>query len=368
MRRSTGKRALFFVGGIALLGCRSELDVPDGAGVGGDARSGHGATTAAGGIPTSATGDSTTAGMPSASVSSGIDVATSVSSSMGTGTSSVGPTSTTTGGPVNQGLTCDDAIPISIGLGSLSVSGTTNGGLNLHTAEPTSESSCWNTDGPERVYAITAEADGTLTAWLPAATTTFRSAVFRASVCEAAGQSQCVDNWGTPNDHGGELVSVPVVAGQTHYVIVDGVAGDAGDYVLQLDLSTGSDCSDPIPITVEGQGQILLSSRVIDLVGDEACASGHDGGAETVYEVTVTEADDYNFFFDYDLSDLGSATYVRSSCSLSASELDCDNFEIRDLPLAAGERVYLYLDRRLSPGQSQGTTPAYVSGTIIHYF
>jgi hypothetical protein len=231
-----------------------------------------------------------------------------------------------------------------------------------------SGSTCWNTDGAERVYAITAEADGTLTAWLPAATTTFQSALFRASICEAALQSQCVDNWGTPNERGGEVVTVAVVAGQTEYLIVDGVTGDEGDYVLELDLSTGADCSDPIPITVEGQGPIQLSSRVIDLGDDTVCASGHNGGAEVVYEITVSEADDYDFFMDYDLSDLGSATYVRSSCDSSASELACDNFEVRDLPLAAGERVYLYFDRRLSPSQAQGITPAYFSGTIIHFF
>ncbi|NUO53930.1 MAG: hypothetical protein HOV80_34225 [Polyangiaceae bacterium] len=293
--------ALFIVGGIALLGCRSELDIPGSAGVGGDAASGGFAGTASGPSITSGTGAATgSGGAPSASVSTGIDVTSSVSSSMPSTTMSVGPTatSTTSGGPMNQGLTCEDAIPISIGLGALSVVGTTNGGLNLHTAEPMSGNTCWNTDGPERVYAITAEADGMLTAWLPAATTTFKSALFRASICEAATQSQCVDNWGTPNDHGGEVVSVPVIAGQTQYLIVDGVTGEGGDYVLELDLSTGADCSDPIPITVEGQGPILLSSRILDIDDDTTCASGHDGGAEVVYEVTVNEADLYNFFLD----------------------------------------------------------------------
>ncbi|NUO53931.1 MAG: hypothetical protein HOV80_34230 [Polyangiaceae bacterium] len=68
------------------------------------------------------------------------------------------------------------------------------------------------------------------------------------------------------------------------------------------------------------------------------------------------------------MSDLGSATYARSSCDLSASELDCGNFEVRDLPLQAGERIYVYFDRRLTPSQAEGVTPAYLSGTIIHYF
>ncbi len=269
---------------------------------------------------------------------------------------------------MNEGLTCSDPIPIALGLGSLSVPGTTMGGLNLHVTEPTGGSTCWNTDGPERVYAITAQATGTLTAWLPAATTTFQSALFRTSACDAAGQFACLDNWGTPNERGGELVSFAVVEGETHYLIVDGVAGDQGDFVLELDLSTGADCSDPIPITVEGQGPIYLSSPLTDFSDNASCASGENGGPEIVYEVTVTEADEYNFFMTSGYLSLGKIAYARSTCDLAATEIDCDYPELTNLPLAAGQTVYVFFDRELTSTEAEGWTDAHVGGTIVHYY
>ncbi|NUO53933.1 MAG: hypothetical protein HOV80_34240 [Polyangiaceae bacterium] len=269
---------------------------------------------------------------------------------------------------MNEGLTCSDPIPISIGLGSLSVPGTTIGGLNLHVTEPTSGSTCWNTDGPERVYAVTVQATGTLTAWLPTATTTFQSALFRASTCEAAGQSSCLDNWGAPDERGGELVSFAVTGGETYYFIVDGVAGDQGDYVLELDLSTGTDCSDPIPITIEGQGPIYLSSPILDFADHTSCESGENGGPEVVYEVTVTETDAYTFFMSSGYGGLGKIAYVRSTCDVATTELACEHPEIFDVPLIAGQTVYVFFDRELASSEAEGFTDPYVSGTIIHYY
>jgi hypothetical protein len=242
------------------------------------------------------------------------------------------------------------------------------GGLNLHVTEPTGGSTCWNTDGPERVYAITAQATGTLTAWLPAATTTFQSALFHADSCESAGQFHCLDNWGTPNERGGELVSIGMLEGETRHLIVDGVAGDQGDFVLQLDLSTGADCSDPIPITVEGQGPIYVSSPLTDFGDHAACASGENGGPEVVYEVTVSEADEYNFFMTSGYLNLGKIAYARSSCEAAATEIDCDYPELTNLPLAAGQTVYVFFDRALTSTEAEGWTDAHVGGTIIHYY
>lgn len=360
-----GRRASLALVGVALAACRSDLEIPDPSGAGGDPGSGGFAGTGANGSGSAPT--------TSVSVTSGASVTTSsssVSSSVTTtasSTSSVTTTSgsTTTGGPVNEGLSCSDPIPIHLGLGSLSVPGTTNGGLNLHTTEPMSGSTCWNTDGPERVYAITAQATGTLTAWLPATTTTFQSALLRGSSCETPG---CVDNWGTPNERGGELVTSSVEAGETVFLIVDGVAGDAGDYVLELDLSTGTDCSDPIPITVEGQGPIWLASPILDLSDNAACQSGDNGGPEVVYEVTVTEADEYSFFMSSGYTNFAKIAYARSTCDLATTELDCDHPELTNLPLAAGETVYVYFDRALSWPEAEGRLPAHVGGTIIHYY
>jgi hypothetical protein len=368
--------------GVALAACRSDLEITGSSGVGGDFGSGGFTGTGANGsgsTPTSSgPGTSGTGGAPSTSVAtaSGTSGTSSTSASSSatttvTATSSsvtTSSSSTTSGGPVNEGLTCNDPIPIALGLGSLSVPGTTMGGLNLHTTEPTGGSTCWNTDGPERVYAITAQATGTLTAWLPAATTTFQSALFQTSTCEAAGQSACRDNWGTPNERGGELVSISMVEGETHYLIVDGVLGDQGDFVLELDLSTGADCSDPIPITVEGLGPIYASSPITDFSDNTSCASGENGGPEVVYEVTVTETDDYNFFMTSGYSNLGKIAYARSSCDVAATELDCDHPELTGLQLTAGQTVYVFFDRQLTPSEAGGFTDAHVGGTIIHYY
>src|SRR5262249_22602199 len=58
---------------------------------------------------------------------------------------------------------------------------------------------------------------------------------------------------------GGEVVSLPVTMGQTVFVVVDGIAAaDHGDFVLNLDLSAGDDCSDPVPVRVEQGGGVVL--------------------------------------------------------------------------------------------------------------
>ncbi|NUO53934.1 MAG: hypothetical protein HOV80_34245 [Polyangiaceae bacterium] len=345
--------------GAALVACTNEVDVVDTTGAGGE-RAGTGAANGSGsGIVASGTG-----GAPSTSVStsgpgpggtSSVSSTDAVSSGMMTTASS-----TSSGGPV--GLTCADPIAITLGPGSISVPGTTIGALNLPHPYDTSGSTCFNTDGPERVYVITALETGTVTAWLPAATTTFQSALIRApwNDCEAVGE--CFDNWGTPNEHGGEVVTFRVQQGDFNYLIVEGVSGDAGDYVLELDLSTGGDCSDPIPIHVEGQGPILLHSSIADANDDLSCQSGQNVGPEVVFEVTVTDTDTYQYYL-YGPGGVSKVASVRSTCDVASTELDCQEPEIVT-PLMAGETVYLFIDREPSPS----SLPGWVDASIIHYF
>ncbi|MEO5728927.1 MAG: DUF4215 domain-containing protein, partial [Byssovorax sp.] len=124
---------------------------------------------------------------------------------------------------VVMGSTCANAIPISVGLGGQDVKGTTASG-GAHTA-----AGC-TADAPDRVYALTATANGFLTANLARSQTTFDSVLYLTTACSDNGPTQdvlCNDSYDPQNQailNGGEVVSVRVQQGQTYFLLVDGHA------------------------------------------------------------------------------------------------------------------------------------------------
>lgn len=112
--------------------------------------------------------------------------------------------------------------------------GTTTGASSL-------EGTCANTrNGPEKVFRWTPLTSGVATIETCSGTgTSFDSVVYvRSSDCNAGTQIACNDDTGScvtaePNDHHGSRVQPTVTAGQTYFIVVDGV-NTGGAFVLRV--------------------------------------------------------------------------------------------------------------------------------------
>ncbi len=210
---------------------------------------------------------------------------------------------------------CTNPIPISLGLGTTVISGTTAGADNM---QPQTSNGCDNGTGPEIVYEITPTAAGILTAWLPTATTSYDSMIYFRSECDQqASQTLCSDNF----QNGGEIISTRIVPNIPIYLVVDGWGGQSGNFDLNLDLSTGEDCSDPVPYLLEGGVDMRAVGSTIDYASNAQCLSTAGFGPDVVYAVTVSGG---NYTFQ-NTAGYNSVMNVRSACEDVTSELACNN-------------------------------------------
>ena len=262
---------------------------------------------------------------------------------------------------VVMGTTCANAIPISVGLGAQDVTGTTAGG-GAHSA-----AGC-TSDASDRVYAVTATANGFLTANLVRSQTTFDSVLYLTDACSDNGPTQdvlCNDSYDPQNQailEGGEVVSVRVKQGQTYFLLVDGhAAGDVGTYQLHLDLSLGTDCGDPVPIPLEaGSGMKVLGSNTgLSPFPNVQGSCGGQPAGQVVYAVTRATGGPVDTATDGGSTNYNSVLYARSSCTNSNSELTCANSggnasEFISIPFVnAGTAVFVFVD-----GSQAGGGPA----------
>ncbi|MBK8259107.1 MAG: DUF4215 domain-containing protein [Polyangiaceae bacterium] len=224
------------------------------------------------------------------------------------------------------GVSCADATPISLASGSQTITGTTVGG---GVASGTCASA-----GPGRVYAVTAQAEGFLTASLTRSGTAYQSVLFARTTCADAGsQLLCADSKDPANATsllGGEVISFPVSANQTVYIFVDGAgANDAGNYELVLDLSAGTNCNDPIPVRIEkGTPMTLLGfTNGKTQSSGGSCGGGGTGfGAEdVVYNVNFVGAGNVSASIDAAGTNYNSVLYTRGGCNDGFSQIGCDN-------------------------------------------
>ncbi|MCC6527302.1 MAG: hypothetical protein IT373_31930 [Polyangiaceae bacterium] len=249
-----------------------------------------------------------------------------------------------------SGATCAEAIPVTLANGTQSFVGSTvGGGTHGSTSCPA--------DAPDRVYAVTPQSDGFLTARLRRAATSFDSVLYVSTACNDGADVNtivCEDSWDPQNVavlFGGELVSLRVTPGTTYFVHVDGyLTGDEGDYELVLDLSLGRTCADPVPITLEvGTPMTALGSNVGNLL-DQVGSCGGNPGDEIVYAIQRSTAGPVSVATVAPGTDYNSVLYARTTCNDAASELACSNQALNAMEsvalgqLAAGTVVYLWVD------------------------
>lgn len=217
---------------------------------------------------------------------------------------------------------CVAPIAVPLAMGAVTLTGSTAGGAN--NFQPQQANECSNGTGPDIVYEITPMESGFLTAYIPSANADFDSMLYFRSVCDQqASQILCNDNYNTPNNNaGGEVVSTLAVAGVPIYLVVDGWGGDSGSFDLQLDLSTGQDCNDPVPIVLEGAANIRAVGSTNGFTSEVTCLSGAGLGPDVVYQITVDAYANYQFNLN---AGYNSVLNARTTCESVAAQIGCDN-------------------------------------------
>ena len=225
---------------------------------------------------------------------------------------------------------CDLATPITQGFGTTQITGTTlSSAADLTT---TSDDCGVSASAKNKVYAVTVTQGGFLTAWIERAGTNFDTVLYARTTCDSdASEILCSDSSLIEQNNfvgGGEVVSFPVADGTTVYLVVDGsFSNEEGDFALNVDLSTGQNCFDPIPLPIfAGTTQKVLGFTN----GQTSTAAGGCGGSFTddvVYElrrrtptITNMEVNLPSGQTSYD-----SLLHVRTQCGSSNTEVGCSD-------------------------------------------
>jgi len=255
---------------------------------------------------------------------------------------------------ISEGADCDHAIAVSLGLGegSVTVSGSTSdGGARATAVTP----ACKGAAGPERIYAVTAKSAGFLTARLSAAGTHFNSVLYAATTCDdgPGGMLECADRRALDGSAvpGGEVLSFPVGAGETRFILVDGAAEeDSGDYELVLDLSDGDDCDTPISVVMEAGTPMTLFGDTTPKKNSDTCTSSN-AGKDVVY--AIKGPSDGGLEIEVRPTGFDVTLYLRSICADSFTELTCQDQGAVDDPegvvasntlVSANKELYVWVD------------------------
>jgi cysteine-rich repeat protein len=249
------------------------------------------------------------------------------------------------------GLTCQTAIPVSLGNGTTTRTGTTVGG-GAHAG-----AGCSGDAGADVIYAVTVTASGFLTASLKRGPTDFDSVLYVSNACSdmsAVNDLLCADSYDPTNNQpldGGEVVSLRVQQGQTVYVFVDGFAmADAGNYQLTLDLSDGRTCTDPVPIPLEsGAAMTVRGSNNNTFLTTQGSCGGAPGG-HVVYAIARSTDGPLTVDTDPSYTNYNSVLYSRSTCTNGGTEIDCSNQNANAMEsigpsnLTTGTPIFVYVD------------------------
>ena len=225
---------------------------------------------------------------------------------------------------------CDLATPITQGFGTTQITGTTlSSAADLTT---TSDDCGVSASAKNKVYAVTVTEGGFLTAWIERAGTNFDTVLYARTTCDSdASEVLCSDSSLIEQNNfvgGGEVVSFPVADGTTIYLVVDGAfSTEEGDFALNVDLSTGQNCFDPIPLPIfAGTTQKVLGFTN----GQTSTAAGDCGGSFTddvVYELRRRTPTITNMEVTLPPAETSydSLLHVRTQCGVSNSQVGCSD-------------------------------------------
>ena len=243
------------------------------------------------------------------------------------------------------GDSCANAVSVALSLGTVMYNGTTVGGGFHSTTQCQGEF-----NSPDRVYAVTPQQEGFLTAWLPRSNTSYDSILYVLADCNDANTSiVCADQWGNGTPNGAEVVSFRAKGGVTYTVVGDGYDQAAGTYELQLDLSAGT-CADPVPYPVWSgafSNPAVGSTSGIANSTDASCGSSVVAD-DVVYEIQPQFTGDIEFFSPMAAADFDLVLTAEQSCGNPAMTLDCDHDNTGDefisVSATSGQPFYTIVD------------------------
>jgi hypothetical protein len=186
-----------------------------------------------------------------------------------------------------------------------------------------------NGQSAETVFQVTPTASGYMTAWLTNAGTAFDAILYVRAACDDVNEILCDDNEGG-NSRGGDLLSMPVEANVPVFLFVDGFDDQSGAFDLRLDLSSGESCDDPIPLTIELDGDVAVIGNTANHQSNavaEGCF-GAGAAADLVYDVTFANGGGERRVSS--TASFNSVLYARTTCDNLQSELTCSNPAVDD--------------------------------------
>lgn len=230
-----------------------------------------------------------------------------------------------------QGATCASAIEVPVSAGITNVSG--NNETSGSASTPPACTGGGSGEGREIFFRLVPNQGGILTLTLFADQTEFDSVLYARPACDGQMQIACHDNFNTSNGNaGGEVLSFPVMPNVPVIVIVDGyMMEDAGDFTLNIDLSSGDNCSDVVPIHLDGDipppiRGTTQAGWVHDTNPGVPCLPANNMGIDMVYEVTTPAAEpNSNVSVE---AEFDTIVYARSTCN--GSQITCDSGIIGD--------------------------------------
>ncbi len=259
------------------------------------------------------------------------------------------------------GTVCKTAIPVALNLGTTTINGTTVGG----GSHADSGASCTSA-GADLIYAVKPSVGGFITATLPRNATLYDSVLYVSTACSDIATNTsllCADSQ-DPNNigslQGGEVVSFYAIANTTYYLFVDG-RSTQGAFQLTIDLSSGANCNDPVPLSIwPGSGMTLLGTNVG--AGADTTSQNCGGiGQDVVYQVDRQGVGALKVDVSVPLTNYNTSIYARSVCNSQNSELACQNLngnsaaETFTLP-NVNATVFVYVDgSAMGGGQNFGT-------------
>ncbi len=244
------------------------------------------------------------------------------------------------------------------------------------------------------VYAVTPSAGGTLTATLTP-TAPFDGVLYaRSGACTTGAQQACSAAAGPA---GAEELTMPVTAGATYSVVVDGQSGSSGGYSLSLSLSTtscgdgvvtkGEQCDDKNSASGDGcfackveqapadgdcPGQevhvfddaTIVSGTTVGYAAFDKGTCGGDTAKERFYQVVphatgTLRAEITTASFDAVLYARAGACFGASSAELACDDVIGNGKERVDVPVQAGVPIWLAIDG------FQGATGTYALSLTI---
>ncbi len=230
--------------------------------------------------------------------------------------------------------------------GSIAVYGSTTDGTDH------AEGSCVSAPlGKDVVYRFVSDVDGRIEASTEGGAI-WPTVLYARTDCDVAGSEidcQPEETSSPPR------ITADVRAGEPVYLFVDGANESAGgDFRLTLRMvgGPGTDCENPIPITVGADGTFQATGTTIGTLDDASGTCGGDGAPDVVFRLDPTESGRVRVSTEGSPIGLSTAVYARTACDDAATEISCNAGvggsagSRLTFPVTGTDPIFIFMDGR----------------------